>query len=107
MFEQHDTELELVVGELAERMRPLGFAAPGACQAGDQATADLPMRRRERHRKSAWMLRRLVAEGARNGPLGRRRARKFDRFVTRRLLASGPLPPYLGRQWRGRRSATC
>ncbi len=28
LFVQHDTELALVVGELAERMRPLGFAAP-------------------------------------------------------------------------------
>ncbi len=61
MFEQHDSELALAVDEVGERIRTLGFAAPGAYQAGDQATADLPMRRLERHEKSAWMLRSLLA----------------------------------------------
>ncbi len=61
MFEQHDTELALVVDELVERIGTLGFAAPGACHAGDQVTVDLLVHRLERHQKSAWMLRSLLA----------------------------------------------
>ena len=47
--------------EGAERFGTLGFATPGAYQAGDQATADLLVRRLEAHQKSAWMLRSLLA----------------------------------------------
>ncbi len=60
MFEQHDTELALVVDELAECIGTLGFAAPGACQAGDQVTVDLLVHRLEAHEKTAWMPRSLL-----------------------------------------------
>lgn len=101
MFETEYTDLALAVDEIAERIRSLGFPAPGtyrefsamtqiiepegqpkalvmieelvgdqsrvvaaarrvfaaAEEAGDQASADLAVRRIEVHEKNAWMLR--------------------------------------------------
>lgn len=101
LFEVEYTELALAVDEIAERIRALGFPAPGtyrefgamtkiveptgpvkatdmitdlgndqdtivaaakavfqaAEEAGDQASADLAVRRMELHQKNAWMLR--------------------------------------------------
>ena len=80
MFEGQYTELALAVDMIAERIRALGFAAPGSyaayaalssipeatdvpsAEAGnDEATADLLTQRMQLHEKNAWMLRSMAA----------------------------------------------